>query len=115
MYDNLPALVNSRQGFAGCIATVKLNGRLYNLWTDAISKTPFVSEGCSDATGFCKADSCKHFGTCMEGVSTFICDCNMTSHIGRICTEGKNLIDYMSWHYLVTKHIYTIGLLVTFD
>ena len=43
----LPRLVDARQGYSGCFATVKINGRLYNLVTDAILKNQFVSAGCT--------------------------------------------------------------------
>lgn len=36
----------------------------------------------------CTATSCANDGECIQGWNTFHCDCNMTSFIGRNCSEG---------------------------
>jgi len=41
-----------------------------------------------DTTMFCSPGLCEHRGVCHEGVHSFRCDCNMTSFVGRTCTDG---------------------------
>jgi len=42
--NNLPAAVSSRKGYTGCLATVSINGRLFDLQRIAT----FLKPGCSD-------------------------------------------------------------------
>lgn len=54
MSEDLPIFINSRRSFVGCLATLKINGRLKNLYLDAVEKTEsMLSRGCSG-----KKDSC---------------------------------------------------------
>lgn len=46
MYQVLPKLVHSREGFQGCLATVDLNGRLPDLLADALATMGQVERGC---------------------------------------------------------------------
>lgn len=46
MYQNLPKLVVSREGFQGCLATVDLNGRLPDLISDALFRSGQIERGC---------------------------------------------------------------------
>ncbi|KAJ3607044.1 hypothetical protein NHX12_026559 [Muraenolepis orangiensis] len=54
MYQSLPKLVVSREGFQGCLASVDLNGRLPDLINDALFRSGQVERGCE--VGFTKAD-----------------------------------------------------------
>ena len=44
--------------------------------------------GLTDTTVFCSPGLCQHHGVCHELVRAFRCDCNMTSFVGRTCTDG---------------------------
>lgn len=46
MYNNLPKLVASREGFQGCLASVDLNGRLPDLLNDALFRSGQIERGC---------------------------------------------------------------------
>lgn len=46
MFNNLPKLVASRDGFQGCLASVDLNGRLPDLIADALHRIGQVERGC---------------------------------------------------------------------
>lgn len=47
MYNRLPVAVRSRHGFKGCLASVRIGGRLYNLMKDSITRTAYVKENCT--------------------------------------------------------------------
>ena len=51
MYQNLPKLVVSREGFQGCLASVDLNGRLPDLISDALFRSGQVERGCEGTDG----------------------------------------------------------------
>ena len=46
-YERLPSIIKSRSNFAGCLASVKVNTQLYNLMTDNIAISDYVTIGCS--------------------------------------------------------------------
>ncbi|ETE62755.1 hypothetical protein L345_11487, partial [Ophiophagus hannah] len=48
MFNNLPKLVASRDGFQGCLASVDLNGRLPDLIADALHRIGHVERGCDE-------------------------------------------------------------------
>jgi len=47
IYRQLPPVIRSRRGFSGCLATFVVNGRLYNILTDATFVTNSVTAGCT--------------------------------------------------------------------
>ena len=51
MFNNLPKLVASRDGFQGCLASVDLNGRLPDLIADALHRIGQVERGCDGECG----------------------------------------------------------------
>lgn len=51
MYQNLPKLVVSREGFQGCLASVDLNGRLPDLINDAVFRSGQIERGCEGTDG----------------------------------------------------------------
>lgn len=51
MYQNLPKLVVSREGFQGCLASVDLNGRLPDLISDALFRSGQIERGCEGTVG----------------------------------------------------------------
>lgn len=55
MYQNMPKLVVSREGFQGCLASMDLNGRLPDLINDALFRTGQVERGCE---GIYHSQSC---------------------------------------------------------
>lgn len=47
MYNSLPRLIASREGYKGCLASVDLNGRLPDLLADALHKVGEVEHDCA--------------------------------------------------------------------
>ncbi|XP_077408712.1 neurexin 3b isoform X13 [Vanacampus margaritifer] len=96
MYQNLPKLVVSREGFQGCLASVDLNGRLPDLISDALFRSGQIERGCevgftkADLQGpstTCQEDSCANMGVCIQQWENFTCDCSMTSYSGTHCND----------------------------
>ncbi|XP_047243293.1 neurexin-3b-like isoform X5 [Girardinichthys multiradiatus] len=96
MYQNLPKLVVSREGFQGCLASVDLNGRLPDLINDALFRSGHIERGCevgftkADLQGpstTCQDDSCANMGVCIQQWENFTCDCTMTSYTGTHCND----------------------------
>ncbi|XP_057678460.1 neurexin-3b isoform X8 [Corythoichthys intestinalis] len=96
MYQNLPKLVVSREGFQGCLASVDLNGRLPDLINDALFRSGQIERGCevgftkADLQGpstTCQEDSCANMGVCIQQWENFTCDCSMTSYSGTHCND----------------------------
>ncbi|XP_071781022.1 neurexin 3b isoform X2 [Centroberyx gerrardi] len=87
MYQNLPKLVVSREGFQGCLASVDLNGRLPDLISDALFRSGQVERGCEGPSTTCQEDSCANMGVCIQQWENFTCDCTMTSYTGTHCND----------------------------
>ncbi|XP_056284943.1 neurexin-3b-like [Pseudoliparis swirei] len=87
MYQNLPKLVVSREGFQGCLASVDLNGRLPDLINDALFRSGQVERGCEGPSTTCQEDSCANMGVCIQQWENFTCDCSMTSYSGTHCND----------------------------
>ncbi|XP_053738066.1 neurexin-3b isoform X4 [Synchiropus splendidus] len=87
MYQNLPKLVVSREGFQGCLASVDLNGRLPDLITDALFRSGQIERGCEGPSTTCQDDSCANMGVCIQQWENFTCDCAMTSYTGTHCND----------------------------
>lgn len=45
--SRIPSIVSSKKGFVGCLASFTVNGRLYNLLTDATTSSVYVTPGCT--------------------------------------------------------------------
>ncbi|XP_077950169.1 neurexin 3b isoform X20 [Gasterosteus aculeatus] len=87
MYQNLPKLVVSREGFQGCLASVDLNGRLPDLINDALFRSGQIERGCEGPSTTCQEDSCANMGVCIQQWENFTCDCSMTSYSGTHCSD----------------------------
>ncbi|XP_053301849.1 neurexin-3b [Pleuronectes platessa] len=91
MYQNLPKLVVSREGFQGCLASMDLNGRLPDLINDALFRSGQIERGCEGTDGLpsttCQEDSCANMGVCIQQWENFTCDCSMTSYTGTNCND----------------------------
>ncbi|XP_041950810.1 neurexin 3b isoform X17 [Alosa sapidissima] len=87
MYQNLPKLVVSREGFQGCLASVDLNGRLPDLINDALFRSGQIERGCDGPSTTCQEDSCANMGVCIQQWENFTCDCSMTSYTGTRCND----------------------------
>ncbi|KAM7395743.1 hypothetical protein PAMA_007156 [Pampus argenteus] len=87
MYQNLPKLVVSREGFQGCLASVDLNGRLPDLINDALFRSGQIERGCEGPSTTCQEDSCANMGVCIQQWENFTCDCSMTSYSGNHCND----------------------------
>ncbi|XP_052812359.1 neurexin-1-like isoform X2 [Mya arenaria] len=82
------ALLDSRKGFLGCLASVDLNGAVPDLVSYASDKTKLLN-GCTDQTVQCQPNACGP-GVCVPRVNDFWCDCNMTGLVGIPCTTNPN-------------------------
>ncbi|XP_043075609.1 neurexin 3b isoform X14 [Puntigrus tetrazona] len=87
MYQNLPKLVVSREGFQGCLASMDLNGRLPDLINDALFRSGQIERGCEGPSTTCQEDSCANMGVCIQQWENFTCDCSMTSYSGTQCND----------------------------
>ncbi|XP_051503029.1 neurexin-3a-like isoform X3 [Myxocyprinus asiaticus] len=92
MYNNLPKLVASRDGFKGCLASVDLNGRLPDLINDALFRSGQIERGCEASKSerpstTCQEDSCANMGICIQQWENYTCDCSMTSYTGTQCND----------------------------
>ncbi|XP_036397823.1 neurexin 3a isoform X8 [Megalops cyprinoides] len=87
MYNNLPKLVASRDGFQGCLASVDLNGRLPDLINDALFRSGQIERGCEGPSTTCQEDSCANMGVCIQQWENYTCDCSMTSYSGTQCND----------------------------
>ncbi|XP_042629730.1 neurexin-3a isoform X14 [Cyprinus carpio] len=101
MFNSLPKLVASRDGFKGCLASVDLNGRLPDLINDALFRSGQIERGCEASKtelGFtkadlqgpsttCQEDSCANMGICIQQWENYTCDCSMTSYTGTQCND----------------------------
>ncbi|XP_056624526.1 neurexin 3a isoform X8 [Triplophysa dalaica] len=87
MYNSLPKLVASRDGFKGCLASVDLNGRLPDLINDALFRSGQIERGCEGPSTTCQEDSCGNMGICIQQWENYTCDCSMTSFTGTQCND----------------------------
>ncbi|XP_051532849.1 neurexin-2-like isoform X1 [Myxocyprinus asiaticus] len=88
MYNSLPKLIASRDGYQGCLASVDLNGRLPDLIADALHRVGQVERGCKAGPGTtCTEDSCSNQGVCLQQWEGFTCDCTMTTYGGPLCSD----------------------------
>ncbi|XP_028850026.1 neurexin 3a isoform X11 [Denticeps clupeoides] len=87
MYNSLPKLVASREGFQGCLASVDLNGRLPDLINDALFRSGQIERGCEGPSTTCQEDSCANMGICIQLWENYTCDCSMTSYTGTQCND----------------------------
>ncbi|XP_041704225.1 neurexin 3a isoform X13 [Coregonus clupeaformis] len=87
MYNSLPKLVASRDGFQGCLASVDLNGRLPDLLQDALFRSGQIERGCEGPSTTCQEDSCANMGICIQQWENYTCDCSMTSYTGTQCND----------------------------
>ncbi|XP_051537566.1 neurexin-1-like isoform X1 [Myxocyprinus asiaticus] len=88
MYNSLPKLIASRDGYQGCLASADLNGRLPDLIADALHRVGQVERGCEAGPGTtCTEDSCSNQGVCLQQWEGFTCDCTMTTYGGLLCSD----------------------------
>ncbi|XP_045577532.1 neurexin-2 isoform X6 [Salmo salar] len=87
MYNSLPKLIASRDGYQGCLASVDLNGKLPDLIADALHRMGQVERGCDGPSTTCTEDSCYNQGVCLQLWEGFSCDCTMTSYGGSFCSD----------------------------
>ena len=80
-------------GYVGCLRALVLNGVAVDL-VGEVTKHPWgmygVGVGC---VGKCARNPCMNGGTCLEGYSSFACDCRWTQWKGPICADeiGVNM------------------------
>ncbi|GFU06145.1 neurexin-4 [Trichonephila clavipes] len=84
------ATVEYREGFVGCMRSFMLNGAVVDLQRMAADYPYGIDSGC---IGKCQSSPCLNNGTCIEGYSSYVCDCQWTGFKGPICADeiGVNL------------------------
>ncbi|GIX99848.1 neurexin-4 [Caerostris darwini] len=84
------ATVEYREGFVGCLRALMLNGAVVDLQRMALDYPYGIDNGC---VGKCQSSPCLNNGTCIEGYSSYVCDCQWTGFKGPICADeiGVNL------------------------
>lgn len=78
------ATVDYRDGFVGCMRALMLNGELQDLRGRAEKGMYGIAPGCS---GKCVSSPCLNNGTCVEGYSSYGCECRWTAFKGPICAD----------------------------
>ncbi|CAL4184396.1 unnamed protein product, partial [Meganyctiphanes norvegica] len=78
------ATVDYRDGFVGCMRALMLNGELQDLRGRTEMGLYGVAPGCS---GKCSSSPCLNNGTCIEGYSSYGCECRWTAFKGPICAD----------------------------
>lgn len=61
MFNSLPKLVASRDGFKGCLASVDLNGRLPDLINDALFRSGQIERGCEGTPSYNSSSRSPYF------------------------------------------------------
>lgn len=79
-----------KEGYVGCMRSLLINGQLVDIYKPASNGTYGLLLGCH---GRCEKNPCLNKGTCREGYSGFVCDCQWTAYKGPICADeiGANL------------------------
>lgn len=86
----------------GCIRAFMLNGKIVDLQHMAKEYSYGIHDGC---VGKCVSNPCLNNGTCIEGYSSYVCDCQWTGFKGPICADGKNKIfEILIYVYLLIIH-----------
>lgn len=88
MYAGLPAAIQSRVGFEGCMASVDLADISASLTDDAVVPSSLVVSGCEGPTK-CSQNACANRGICVQQWNAYACECDMTSFTGPTCYDGK--------------------------
>ena len=87
MYNSLPKLIASRDGYQGCLASVDLNGRLPDLIADALHRVGQVERGCDGELVLTHTYAHKHT----------LCPCMHTHK----CERMRKHVQYLhthTWH-----------------
>ncbi|XP_074649233.1 neurexin-1-like [Tubulanus polymorphus] len=90
IFDALPKMVASKQGFQGCLASLDFAGITPDLIHDSFIPFPqLIADGCNDPTNPCSSSTCEHSGRCVQQQMSFTCDCDMTSYTGPTCSKAS--------------------------
>ncbi|XP_062614011.1 uncharacterized protein LOC134275752 isoform X2 [Saccostrea cucullata] len=81
-------VLQSSEGFIGCLSSVELNGHTPELRKYA-SNIDQIITGCRAITP-CPLDACLHGGICIPGIVDFTCNCQTTAYWGHNCGEYPN-------------------------
>ncbi|XP_074654685.1 neurexin-3-like [Tubulanus polymorphus] len=90
MFNALPKMVASKQGFQGCLASLDFTGITPDLIQDSVIPREFhqlIAEGCNGPTTQCSPSACDNNGRCVQQWNSFTCDCDMTSYTGPTCSD----------------------------
>lgn len=87
---SLGGTASRQRGFRGCIRSLQLNGVTLDLEKRA-RITPGVRPGCP---GHCSSYGalCRNGGRCVEGSSSFSCDCSPSAFAGAFCERGESYL-----------------------
>jgi cadherin EGF LAG seven-pass G-type receptor 1 len=92
----LPTLPTSfrvkNKDYVGCISDLHIDHKFVDLNSFVADKDTKV--GCPEKKPFCNSNPCKHGGKCIEGWSTFLCECP-ENWSGKDCSESVR----PPWHF----------------
>lgn len=90
MWASLPRAVKSKTGFEGCIASLDLNGEIFNLvGKEVLIPSTLVESGCSAPITRCSSTACANRGICVQLWNSYTCDCDLTTFSGPTCADGN--------------------------
>ncbi|XP_072016599.1 neurexin-1-like [Amphiura filiformis] len=106
-YQHLPMMVESKQGFQGCFASLEINGDHQNILDTAVSidSKDEIVNGCEDQSQQCDNHGCENGGVCVPGWNSYTCNCDMTSFMGDTCTNVSTTYAFGSPGGLITLRL----------
>ncbi|KAL4216896.1 neuroligin protein binding [Mactra antiquata] len=86
-YNSIPWSIYSRQGYKGCLETLKINNIGVDLQVEVRRSRPqYVELGCSSVSRSCQTQPCVS-GACRDRMNGYVCDCANTPYTGDTCNE----------------------------
>lgn len=83
----------SKMGFQGCLASLSFSaGKITNALEEGKVLKEFKNDivrGCAASGARCRPTSCHYDGHCIQQWTQTRCNCEMTSFIGKYCSNGK--------------------------
>ncbi|XP_037079238.1 neurexin-1a-like [Pollicipes pollicipes] len=88
LYGRLPAKIQSRFGYKGCLASLLVGGgETPDLVRYPVIPSSSVVAGCVGPDSRCSPESCRNGGICKQDWNSYTCDCTLTSFVGSRCTD----------------------------
>lgn len=84
----------SKMGFQGCLASLSFNQvKITNALEEGEVQKEFAQDiisGCAASGARCRPTSCHYDGHCIQQWTQTRCNCEMTSFIGKYCSNGES-------------------------